>query len=217
MSKGSKKPLHRPGKEGGKRALNRQKRVDDLQSAGLALFLDKGVARVSIDDIARDAGMAKGNFYRYFEDKRGLVDSIVAEPAASMRRAMRLCAIELKRANDPPALTAAYTALARALAVLAVQHLPVMRLYLQENRAPATPETAGLRSLADELEDAAIQLTEVAVAHGLLRVSDPRVSALAVVGAVEMLAIATLRGRLDAPPTEVAKIVVGMVLDGIAS
>ena len=67
-----------------------------------------------------------------------------------------------------------------------------------------------------ELEDAAIRLTEVAVEHGLLRVSDPRVSALAVVGAVEQLAIATLRGRLDTPPAEIAQIVVGMVQIGRA-
>ncbi|MEM9069459.1 MAG: TetR/AcrR family transcriptional regulator [Myxococcota bacterium] len=213
--RGPKTPSQRPGKEGGKRALNRQKRVDDLVSAGLVLFLDKGVASVTIDEIASRAGTAKGNFYRYFDDKRALVDAILDKPAAEVRRAMRRCAVSLARANDEEGLSAAYTDLANALALVAMKHLPVMRLYLQENRAPATSETAGLHALADELEDGAVRLTEVAVEHGLLRVSDPRVSALAVVGAVEQLAIAIFRGRLDVPPADVATMVVSMVLEGI--
>ena len=61
----------------------------------------------------------------------------------------------------------------------------------------------------------AIHLTDVAVSHDLLRVSDPRVSALAVVGAVEQIALAVLRGELDAHGDEIARIVVSMVLDGI--
>ncbi len=58
-------------------------------------------------------------------------------------------------------------------------------------------------------------LTQVAVDKGLLNVTDPKVSAMAVVGAVEQLALAQLRGNLEAPPLQVAQVVVSMVLDGI--
>ena len=51
--RGPKTPEHRPGKEVGKRALNRQNRIGDIQKAGLKLFLEKGIASVSIDDIAK--------------------------------------------------------------------------------------------------------------------------------------------------------------------
>ena len=68
MSKRGKVPPQRPGKAGGKRARNRQQRTDALIEAGLQLFLERGVENVPIDDIAREAGMAKGNFYRYFDD-----------------------------------------------------------------------------------------------------------------------------------------------------
>lgn len=213
--RGPKTPEHRPGKEGGKRALNRQKRIADIQKAGLKLFLEKGIASVSIDDIAKASKMAKGNFYRYFDDKRALIDSLLHEPAGSVRRTMRLCAVALAKAKNDAELAAAYTELAAGLAMTAMQHLDVMRLYLQENRAPATAETAGLGALADELNAGAIQLTEVAVEHGLLRVKNASVSGLAVVGAVEQLAISMFRGELDVPPAEVAQIVVNMVLHGI--
>jgi len=56
----------------------------------------------------------------------------------------------------------------------------------------------------------------VAVKRDLLEVSDPRISALAVVGSTEVLMLAILDGRLDGvPPTEVAQTMIGMVLDGI--
>src|SRR5210317_2345369 len=62
-------PVERPGAVGGKRDLNRRQRVQDLIDAGLSLFLERGIEAVTIDEVARKAGMAKGNFYRYFRDK----------------------------------------------------------------------------------------------------------------------------------------------------
>ena len=32
---------------------------------------------VTIDEVAREAGMAKGNFYRYFRDKADLVEAVI--------------------------------------------------------------------------------------------------------------------------------------------
>ena len=211
----TKLPPARPGRPGGIRARNRDVRVAALLDAGLKLFLERGVESVSIDEIAREAGMAKGNFYRYFDDKRALVDRLLADIAADVRTAMRKCAVALGRAQDPSAMGLAYALLAMELAHATTSRLDVVRLYLQENRAPATPSTAGVRALADELADGAVKLTVAAVDRGLLDVSDPRVSGLAVVGAIEQLALSVLRGQLDAPPLEVGRIVVNMVLDGI--
>jgi AcrR family transcriptional regulator len=213
--KRTKLPPARPGRPGGIRARNRDVRVAALLDAGLKLFLERGVESVSIDEIAREAGMAKGNFYRYFDDKRALVDRLLADIAADVRTAMRKCAVALGRAQDPSAMGLAYALLAMELAHATTSRLDVVRLYLQENRAPATPSTAGVRALADELADGAVKLTVAAVDRGLLDVSDPRVSGLAVVGAIEQLALSVLRGQLDAPPLEVGRIVVNMVLDGI--
>ncbi len=213
--KRTKLPPERPGRPGGVRARNRDVRIAALTGAGLELFLARGVESVSIDEIAREAGMAKGNFYRYFDDKRALVDHLLAPVAAEVRTAMRKCAVSLGRASDPAAMGLAYAMLAMELAQATSSRLDVVRLYLQENRAPATPSTAGVRALADELADGAVKLTIAAVDRGLLDVADPRVSGLAVVGATEQLAISVLRGQLDAPPLEVGRIVVGMVLDGI--
>lgn len=43
-----------------------------LLAAAESLFMDKGFAETSVDEIASLAGLAKGTFYLYFEDKQAL-------------------------------------------------------------------------------------------------------------------------------------------------
>ena len=64
---------------------SRRKRAALLQSA-LALFGERGYEETSIEDIARQAGVAVGGFYKYFASKRQillvLMDRLVQEAAA---------------------------------------------------------------------------------------------------------------------------------------
>ena len=199
----------------GKRERNRQQRVEAIEAAGLSLFLERGIEPVTIDELAKASGMAKGNFYRYFADKGALVDSLLAPVASEVRTAMRRCAIAVGRSTSPSELTAAYGLMALSLAKVGQEQSSIAQLYLQESRTPPTASTASINALSDEMLEGAVHLTDLAVSHGLLAVSDPRVSALAVVGAIEQLALEVVRGRLDAPPAEIARIVIGMVMEGI--
>jgi len=72
MSSPHKIPKERPGPVGGKRDQNRRERTAGLVSAGLQQFLERGIETVTIDEITREAGVAKGSFYRYFDDKKQL-------------------------------------------------------------------------------------------------------------------------------------------------
>jgi AcrR family transcriptional regulator len=209
-------PKERPGPVGGKRDRNRRERTRTLLEAGLTLFLERGLEQVTIDEIAREAGMAKGNFYRYFQDKRDLVDAVMEPVATEIRAAMSDCGAALEAAGDEPSLVKAYEGLAFRFATVAIGNIEVLRLYLQESRGPAVGARASLAALAEEVSDGAIELTRLAVAHGLLEVSDPRISALAVVGATEQLALAMMRGRIDdIPPQQLVQTLIGMVLHGI--
>ncbi|MDH5492692.1 MAG: TetR/AcrR family transcriptional regulator [Myxococcales bacterium] len=215
---GDRGPSTRPGKAGGKRERNRRLRIDALRQAGLALFLERGIQQVSIDEIAREAGTAKGNFYRYFRDKSELVEAILEPLATPMREALEICGEALAAAADEASLTAAYADLGMRFSSLAIGQLDVLRLYLQERRGPSSPAREGLIRLAREVDREAIELTRYSLEHGLLDVSDPRISALAVIGAAEHLALRMLAGELeDLSPQQVTETVVRMVLDGIRS
>lgn len=54
----------------------RRKQIALLRS-GYALFAEKGVERTTVLEIALKAGLAKGTFYLYFEDKYAMRDAII--------------------------------------------------------------------------------------------------------------------------------------------
>ncbi len=48
-----------------------------LLEAAFALFLEKGTEQTTIDQIVKRAGLAKGTFYLYFQDKQHLLQRLV--------------------------------------------------------------------------------------------------------------------------------------------
>ncbi|MGB3049482.1 MAG: helix-turn-helix domain-containing protein [Polyangiales bacterium] len=207
--------MERPGTFGGKRDLNRRKRVQDLIDAGLSLFLQRGIEAVTIDEVAREAGMAKGNFYRYFRDKADLVEAVVSPVAGTTREAIQDCEAQLRQASDRNEAVAAYGQLGNRLVGALALYPDAMCLYLQECRAPATVARQAISDLANELDDRAMTLSQVAAERGFVTVSDPRVSALAVLGAVEALALASVRKQVQMDPIETTKSLISIVLEGL--
>ena len=56
---------------------NKQEKERKLLNTALHLFSEKGIKKTSIQDIVKDAGIAKGTFYLYFKDKYDLRDRLV--------------------------------------------------------------------------------------------------------------------------------------------
>ena len=208
-------PVERPGAVGGKRDLNRRKRVQDLIDAGLNLFLARGIEAVTIDEVAREAGMAKGNFYRYFRDKADLVEAVVEPVAEATRRSLDECHERLRQIDGHDGAVATYAALGNRLVGALAMYPDAMCLYLQERRAPATTARQAISDLATELDDRAMALSELAAAQNLVAVADPRVSALAVLGAVEALALASVRNQVQMDPVETTRGLISIVLEGL--
>ncbi|MCX5746280.1 MAG: TetR/AcrR family transcriptional regulator [Proteobacteria bacterium] len=212
----TKLPTKRPGPAGGARDRNRQATQQRLAAAALALFLERGTAAVTIDEIVARAGMAKGSFYRYARDKADLVAQILAPVIAETTGALDRCerALQVGRQGT---LAAIYLTLARELSVMVAQQAACVLLYLQEARSPASAAPPAIQDLADRLTSRTIALTEIARDHGLIRAVDPEVSALAVLGATEAMLFAHLRG-LRAPSATVPRVtaaLVDIVLRGI--
>ncbi len=57
-------------------AARRQSRKDALVDAAFEVFIAKGVAATSVDDIVERAGVAKGTFYLYFATKGDAVNAV---------------------------------------------------------------------------------------------------------------------------------------------
>ncbi len=54
----------------------RDRRLASLLDAAAALFVEKGIAATSIEDIAERAGVAKGTFYHYFQDRAAMLEAL---------------------------------------------------------------------------------------------------------------------------------------------
>ena len=209
-------PILRPGPVGGRRHQNRIERTDALHRAALSLFLKHGIANVTVRDIAREAGTAKGNFYRYTADKRDLVTTLLAPVVTGFDAAFERCEADIRAAPNVFALTTAYLRLAMELKTVLSAHPDSVLLWLQEARSPATDDRAPILAFAARITERTIALTEVAHAHGLLGKIPPQISALAVIGAVEHLLVAHLRDHLFSDPDEVVRQLVRFVMEGIA-
>lgn len=216
--KPAKLPGKRPGPAGGKRDLNRRENLQRLCEAALRLFLSHGITAVTIDQIADAAGMAKGSFYRYARDKADLVAQIMAPVMTAVIAALERCEAALHHARRDT-LAATYLQLAQDLALVVAGHGARVLLYLQEVRAPAGGARGAVHALADQLDDRAVRLTQIARDHALIRDVDPEIAALTVTGAIDTILFAHLRQRRSSAATVPAVIaeLVAIVLQGVAS
>ena len=198
------------------REANRREREKALGEAALRLFVERGLDGVTIDDITQAAGVAKGTFYRYFEDKAALVDTLLEPVRRELLQGLVACGEALEAARDVEAMFEAYRAVAAVIASALLQHPGVVRLYLQECHGPAVGARVKVGEVARLISRHAVEITRKAHTHGLLRPIRPAISGLAVVGAVERLLLAVLSEEEDiGNPLELPDALTALVLDGL--
>lgn len=205
----------RPGQPGGVRDTNRKEKERVLLDAALLLFLARGVEGVSVDDITRSANVAKGSFYRYFKDQEALVETLVAPTRKVLMGAMGEVGTALESAIDRESQFSMYRKVGGALATLIMEHPGVVRLYLQESRAPAVGARRPLVKLASDINKLAIELTRQAQKLKVFKEFPPAVSALSVVGASEKLILGVLLDQDLGNPLEIPNALMSLIFDGI--
>jgi AcrR family transcriptional regulator len=66
-----------PGKANAERSRKREEKKMRILDAALKVFSDKGYVPAALDDVAREADVAKGTLYLYFRDKEDLFSSTI--------------------------------------------------------------------------------------------------------------------------------------------
>lgn len=181
-------PTERPGPEGGKRDRNRRMRTRQIGEAALDLFLDEGVDGVTIDSIVNRAGIAKGSFYRYFESKPHVVESLFEPLRQTVSSAMNVCRMNLRHGGTPDEVFRSYQQLGHSMTEGVLRHRKVSLLYLQECRGPRTEVRQPLFELRKDLKDVCTALARAAEAHGIIRDVSPTVLVASTLGVVENIA-----------------------------
>ena len=68
----------------GKVEENKEEKETKLLESAFSLFTEKGVKRTSVQEIAHQAGVAKGTFYLYFKDKYDVQDYLIAKKSKQL-------------------------------------------------------------------------------------------------------------------------------------
>lgn len=70
------------------RERNRRRTHDHIYESAMSLFVAKGFEDVTVDEICESAGISKATFFRYFENKFGLVNEFNMRIAAKIDAAI---------------------------------------------------------------------------------------------------------------------------------
>jgi AcrR family transcriptional regulator len=152
----------------------------DLLIAATDVFRDKGYHRSLISDIVARAGVGQGTFYRHFQSKREVIDSIMDQFSQMLLDQFEFMTIH------PPANAAEYRQTSKdailAMATLLEKNRKLALLLLRE--APTVDRDFELRinNLYNQFAGLAAFYLDYAVAQGFARRCNTTMVAQAIVG-----------------------------------
>ncbi len=182
-----------------------KERKQQILDAAEQLFAERGYAPTRIADICETAGVAKGLFYWYFENK----ESLFAELVRSMRKQLRRVQGAEMAAYDDPIMRI------RRATEASVRFMGEHRAYfslLDVERADGTIDVVLQESSVVYIADAAKLVLEAQQAGAIPDDHDPRLLAFGVLGSVSHFTHFHRAGHLDLPVDDLATFVADWVV-----
>jgi AcrR family transcriptional regulator len=183
-------------------------RKQQLLDAAARLFAEQGYAATRVVDIVEAAGVAKGLFYWYFENKEALFGELATEIRRRLRRQQAAAMDE-----DAPALVRILQATVASLVFMA-ENAPFFSLLEVEGRNVSDVLRQGTEQ---HLEDVSVLIVD-GQRDGTVTQDEPaELLALAVVGTVGQFSHFHRTGRIDLSLTELSGYVARLVARMITS
>jgi AcrR family transcriptional regulator len=182
-------------------------RKQQLLDRAAELFAERGYAETRVIDIVRAAGVAKGLFYWYFDNKEALFEELAGSIRLNLRR-------EQGAAMDPSAPPLVQLRRGTESSVLFMaEHAHFFSLLEVEGRN----FTDVLRQGTEQHISDTLALIQAGQADGTVRDEDPALLALGVVGAVGHYSHFHRTGRITMPLAELADFVARWVVHSLAA
>jgi AcrR family transcriptional regulator len=195
--------------------MRSEERARQILGCAKRVFAQRGFHAANISDICKAAGIGRGTLYLYFANKRAVLTAILSETLDRVRALMERQEAQMAAFAPPEKVTrsAAIEHSARQLRALlevVFEDEHTLRILLRE----AVGLDASIEEILGEIDSTFIAIVErsiVASQHaGFVRELDAHAVATMVVGGVEKLALAALRGEakveLDALAREAARL-----------
>jgi AcrR family transcriptional regulator len=185
------------------------------------VFAERGFHAANISHICAEAGIGRGTLYQYFPNKKSVFTALLRETAERVhafmlerRKGMRFPRPERLRREAVVAWTADRL---RELIEVAFHDERMLRIILRE----AVGLDMDVESILSEIDDSLIAIVEqdlrASIDAGIVRDLDPNVAATLIVGGVEKLLVAALRGDAPIDMARLAREIARMHLTGTLS
>ena len=189
------------------------KRHNAILETAISLFGSKGYQSVTIDEIAKTAGVSRGLIHYHFGNKEDLLLQIVSSGRSIISESLDVISLSNDTArNKVREALRIYMELATSR--LAVAQMMLIAFF-------EVPHTQRIRSdLLDAFEETRLQfrgLIDKGLANGEIRAMDSALATRSAIGmALETIKMATLEeGTID--PDQAADEITGVLFDGIGS
>jgi TetR/AcrR family fatty acid metabolism transcriptional regulator len=191
-------------------AERKQDRYRSLLEAATAVFVEKGLHEASMSDIAREAGVSDGLLYRYFENKRALLDAVLREFYERLLARLESEVFRHKKIEDQ---------LRRLIELhlrTFVEDAGLCRLFISEVRVASNYRGSETQALNRRYTRVFIRIMEVAAKEDRIRPGlDLTLLRDLVFGGIEHLAWRHVSGGRRLDVVEDAKVICSVVLDGV--
>jgi len=194
--------------------MRSQARQRQILDCAKRVFAQRGFHAANVSHICAAAGIGRGTLYQYFANKHAVLTAILGEALERVRTAMEHQATTTTFA--PPHKVSRSQAIAfsarqlREILAIVFEDEHTLRILLRE----AVGLDVDVEKILGQIDAALIAIVERGLrdahAAGFIRDLDPTIAATMIVGGVEKLALAALRGDtpvdLDALCLEAAKL-----------
>jgi AcrR family transcriptional regulator len=182
-------------------------RKQQLLDRAAELFAERGYAETRVIDIVRAAGVAKGLFYWYFDNKEALFRELAESIRLQLRR-------QQGAVLDPEALPLVNLYRGTEASVLFMaEHAHFFSLLEVEGRNFTDILRQGTRQHIDDM----VRIVEAGQADGTIREDEPELLALGVVGCVGHFSHFHRTGRITLPLPELGAFVARYVVHSVAA
>lgn len=194
-----------------------EERPDEILSAALDIFTEKGFAAARVEDISKRAGLSKGAVYLYFDSKEAMLKALVEQSAGQIANAASTLSL-MGADHDPEKAWRAILKMAlTALSDPDISAAP--RLVMAE--AGQFPDLAEFyrRRVIDVGRMAIGHLIRTGARNGQFRDVTPEAAVLAFMGpAIAHMMLSTvfhLPGDPELDPEDLADAIADIVLNGL--
>lgn len=163
-------------------------RRDELMRAGMKLFSAKGYHDTKVSDIVKEAGVAQGTFYLYFESKADLFAALLDKFISLITEAVSSIVLDLDAITTPVQLGARLRVAVETILRVYRDNAALARIVIREGSSLGTDSADRWQQAIDRIAEIGAVVMDGAIERGLLPPQNTKVVPYCVLGMYERAA-----------------------------